>query len=426
MPSTHAELAPQPRDCPADLAAGTRCLGGQDSAGAFYLIALPKDWAGVLVLHAHGGPELGPPKAERVVEDLKRWAIMVKAGYAWAGSSFAQGGVAVSAAAADTERLRQIFVAHVAQPKTTILHGQSWGASVAVKAAEKYAAPDSIAPAYDGVLLSNGVLGGGTRSYDFRLDLRVVYQYLCANHPRPDEAQYPLWMGLPEAASLTRSELAARVESCLGLAIPVPQRTPEQQARLQTILKVIQIPERSLLGHLNWATWHFQDVALKRSGGASPWGNIGARYSGSLDDAALNAGVLRYAADPQAVAKFGQDSDLSGRIGLPVLAVHGIHDPIAFVELESQFRATVAAAGQSGRLVQTFSDDGEHSYLSDPVYPALMAELLVWVKQGDKPSPASVAQRCKMMESRFGPGCRLLPTYQAAELESRVAPRQRP
>jgi hypothetical protein len=109
-----------------------------------------------------------------------------------------------------------------------------------------------------------------------------------------------------------------------------------------------------------------------------------------------------------------------------VLAVHGIHDPIAFVELESQFRATVAAAGQAGRLVQTFSDDGEHSYLSDPVYPALMAELLVWAKQGEKPSPASVAQRCKMMESRFGPGCRLLPTYQAAELESRVAPRQRP
>ena len=424
-PHPTAEAAPQPRECPVELPADTRCLGGRDSAGAFYMMASPKDWAGVLVLHAHGGPELGAPSPKRPVDDLKRWAIMVRAGYAWAGSGFAQGGVAVSAAAADTERLRQIFVAHVAKPKTTVLHGQSWGAGVAAKAAEMYAAPGSLAPSYDGILLSNGVLGGGTRSYDFRLDLRVVYQYLCANHPRPDEAQYPLWMGLPDGATLTRADLAARAESCLGLAAPAPKRTPEQQARLKTIVDVIRIPERSVLGHLNWATWHFQDVALRRSGGRSPWGNIGVRYSGSSDDAALNTGVLRYAADPQAVAKFGRDSDPNGRVGVPMLGVHGIHDPIAFVELTSQFRSTVAAAGQSERLVQTFSDDAEHSYLSDPVYPALMAELLAWVQRGEKPSPAAVAQRCKAMEARFGSGCRLQPNYQPAELETRVVPRQR-
>ncbi|MDC8772336.1 hypothetical protein [Roseateles albus] len=426
LPPPLAEAAPQVRECPDGLAAGTRCLGGQDSAGAFYLIAIPKDWGGVLVLHAHGGPELGPPKAERAAEDLKRWAIMVKAGYAWAGSTFAQGGVAVSAAAADTERLRQIFVTHIAQPTTTILHGQSWGAGVALKAAERYAAPGQPRPAYDGVLLSNGVLGGGTRSYDFRLDLRVIYQYLCGNHPRPDEAQYPLWMGLPAGATLTRADLAARADSCLGLATPVPKRTPEQQARLHTVLNVLQIPDRSVQGHLNWATWHFQDVVQKRTGGLSPWGNIGAHYSGSIDDAALNAGVQRYAADARAVTQFGLDSDPSGRVGVPMLSVHGVHDATAFVELESQLRRTVVAAGQGDRLVQTFSDDGEHSYLSDPVYPALMAELLGWAGRGEKPSPASVARRCQAMEARFGPGCRLLPNYQAAELESRVAPRQRP
>ncbi|MBT9495654.1 MAG: hypothetical protein IV107_25570 [Paucibacter sp.] len=425
-PPSMAEAAPQPRDCPANLPAGTRCLGGQDSAGAFYLIALPKDWAGVLVLHAHGGPELGAPKPERVAEDLKRWSIMVKAGYAWAGSSFAQGGVAVRAAANDTERLRTIFVAHVAKPKKTILHGQSWGAGVAAKAAELYAAPGATAPAYDGLLLSNGVLGGGTRSYDFRLDLRVVYQYLCNNHPRPDEPQYPLWMGLPQAAQLTRSDLAARADACFGLATPHAKRTPEQRARLQTLLDVIRIPERSVLGHLNWATWHFQGVVFKRSGGASPWGNIGARYSGSADDSALNAGVLRYAADPEALRRFGQDSDLNGRIAVPILTVHGIDDAIAFVELEAQFRSTVAAAGQSERLVQSFSDDAEHSYLSDPVYPALLAELLAWVEQGEKPSAATVLARCKVMEARFGPGCRLRPDYQPADLATRVAPRQRP
>src|SRR5205085_11686074 len=105
--------APQAGACPAELPTGTRCLHGRDSAGAFYLIAVPPQWNGTLVLHAHGGPTLGAPTLERTAEYLKRWAIVPKAGYARAGSSFRQGGVAVRAAAEDTERLRRIFLQHV-------------------------------------------------------------------------------------------------------------------------------------------------------------------------------------------------------------------------------------------------------------------------------------------------------------------------
>jgi len=117
--------------------------------------------------------------------------------------------VAVRAAAEDTERLRQLFVAHVGAPRRTLLHGQSWGASVAAQAAEMFGhtAPGA-RPVYDAVLLTSGVLAGGTRAYDMRLDLRVVYQHLCGNHPRPDEAAYPLWMGLPAGATLTREQLS--------------------------------------------------------------------------------------------------------------------------------------------------------------------------------------------------------------------------
>ena len=107
-PAPHA--APQAMACPTGLPAATSCLSGTDSEGAHYVIAVPAVWSGVLVLHAHGGPELGAPKLERSVEDLKRWSVMVKAGHAWAGSTFRQGGVAVRAAAEDTERLRRIFV----------------------------------------------------------------------------------------------------------------------------------------------------------------------------------------------------------------------------------------------------------------------------------------------------------------------------
>jgi alpha-beta hydrolase superfamily lysophospholipase len=417
-----AEAAPQPTDCPADVPSDARCLAGQDSAGAFYLVAIPRDWNGVLVLHAHGGPALGAPTAKRVADDLTRWAITVKAGYAWAGSSFAQGGVAVRAAATDTERLRRIVVQHVAQPRRTVLHGQSWGASVAAKGAELFTAGKP----YDAVLLSSGVLGGGTRSYDFRLDLRVLYQQLCHNHPRPDEAAYPLWQGLPADATMKQADLAKRSQACLGLGLPAAQRTPEQAAKLKTLLDVLKLPESSLQGHLNWATFHFRDIAQHRTGGRNVFGNLGANYQGSADDAALNAAVQRYAADPQAVARFGADTDPNGHIPVPVLTVHAIEDPTAFVELEHQFQRTMQAAGTADHLVQTFADFDTHSYLSDPVYPALLEALLRWVDAGEKPTPRAIAQRCDSLESRYGAACRFLPDYRPASLDTRITPRQRP
>jgi hypothetical protein len=416
------EAAPQAAACPKGVPAGGRCLRGVDSAGAPYLIVMPERWSGVLVVHAHGGPALGEPKPERADEDIERWAVTVKAGHAWAGSVFRQGGVAVRSAAEDTERVRRIFVDHVAQPKRTLLHGQSWGASVAAKAAEMYAADAAKSP-YDAVLLSSGVLAGGTRSYDFRLDLRVVYQYLCANHPKADEPQYPLWMGLPADSKLTRAELARRADECLGLRKPAAERSAEQARKLKTIVDVIRIPESSVLAHLNWATWHFQDIVRNRTGGRNPFDNERVRYSGSDNDAELNARVLRYRADPQAVAVFGADADLTGRIGVPVLTVHGINDPTAFVELQSKFRQTMEQGAGTKKLVQTYVDSREHSYLGEPIYPTLFDALLQWVERGDKPTPEGIASNCKGYEARFGAGCAFLPAYQPGPLDARVAPR---
>ena len=125
-PVTSIETAPKSTACPAEIPAGISCWAGQDSKGAYYLIAKPAQWNGTLVLHAHGGPDLAAPTADRAAEDLVRWSIMVRAGYAWAGSTYRQGGVEVRAAAEDTERLRGIFRQHVAKPQRTILHGQSW------------------------------------------------------------------------------------------------------------------------------------------------------------------------------------------------------------------------------------------------------------------------------------------------------------
>ncbi len=420
------EAAPQAATCPRDVPSAARCLAGVDVHGAHYLIAIPAEWSGYLVLHAHGGPSLGGPTARRTEEDLARWAIMVKAGHAWAGSSFRQGGVEVRAAAEDTERLRRIFRTHVAIPKRTILHGQSWGANVAAKAAEMFGAVGGGRQPYDAVLLTSGVLAGGTRSYDFRTDLRAVYQYLCNNHPRPSEAPYPLNIGLPAGAKMSQADLAGRVNECLGLDKPAAQRSLEQQTRVQTIERVIKLPASSIQGHMNWATFHFQDVVEKRTAGASPFGNTGVRYVGSADDAALNAGVARHRADPVALQRLADDTDLIGEVAVPVLTTKWIGDPTAFVELDAHYKDVMQRGGSADRLVQTYTGKGTHSYISDATYPTLVAALLQWVEHGSKPTPASIAAACPAFEARYGAGCSFEPMYVPQPLDSRIAPRDRP
>lgn len=424
--SAKDETPPHITACPAGVPATVTCYGGQDSQGAYYMIAKPANWSGILVMHAHGGPDLGAPSMERAQEDLTRWSIMPRAGYAWAGSTYRQGGVEVRAAAEDTERLRGIFREHVGKPTRTILHGQSWGAGVAAKGAEMFTRETVGERPYDGVLLTSGVLAGGTRSYDFRTDIRVVYQYLCQNHPRPNEPQYALNLGLPAGVTMSNAAIAARVNECLALDKPAAQRSAEQKLKIDTLVKVIKIPESAIQSHINWGTRHFQDISANRTGGASPFGNVGAVYTGSTDDAALNAGVLRYSADPAAYAKFAQDTDPTGKIPVPVVSTKWISDPTAFVELDAYFLQVMTRGGSADRLVQTFTTTGTHSYISDPTYPTLMNALLQWVEQGRKPTAASIASACAGQEAQFGAGCAFATDYYPQALETRVSARTRP
>jgi pimeloyl-ACP methyl ester carboxylesterase len=411
------------RDCPDYLPAATRCLAGQDANGAYYWIAIPKAWNGSLVVHTHGGPRLKAPKPDDALEDLERFSVTVKEGFAWAGSNYRRAGYGVRGAAEDSDNLRKIFWDQFGRPTRTILHGQSWGGNVAAKTAELYGRGTNGKPIYDGVILTNAVLGGGTGSYDFRADLRAVYQYYCQNHPRPDEPAYPLWQGQPVGSPLTNKQLDERLEACTGVNLPKAQRTPAQQRNLDNILAVIHIPERTLDSHLGWATFTFADIVNKRLDGHNPFSNVGVVYSGSDDDAALNRGVARFAADPEGVRKLAYDADLGGKLTVPTLTMHAIDDPTVFVELEQVFHDRVAKTGTGDLLVQSFTDEHEHSKLATPEYAALLRAMSAWIERGEKPSPASLAISCQRAVATYGEACHFQVGYTPRPLAERSYPR---
>ena len=88
-PAAATEAAPTRSACPTvdsmgaplavDVPTNTTCYTGTNSKGSAYIIAVPPNWNGRLLLHAHGGPDLNP-NPDRAAEVLDRWDIMVRAG----------------------------------------------------------------------------------------------------------------------------------------------------------------------------------------------------------------------------------------------------------------------------------------------------------------------------------------------------------
>jgi hypothetical protein len=122
-------------------------------------------------------------------------------------------------------------------------------------------------------------------------------------------------------------------------------------------------------------------------------------------------------------AGFVADVDHAGRFAVPVLTTHGVGDSTVFVEGQDTLRQRMQAAGNGHRLVQTFVDSREHSYLGDAIYPPLFESLLRWVEQGEKPTPAGIAQRCRDLKPAQVAECRFLPDFTPRPLASRIPPR---
>lgn len=396
--------------CPKVVADIATCYGAKEPTGAYLLAAMPKNWNGDLVVFAHGGPSLAPPTANDSQGALNN-AVEVKMGYAWIASSYRREGYGVRMAAEDTDNARKFFLAHFPKPKRVILRGTSYGGLVGAKLLETYAKNPDGTLNYDGAVFLSGAVAGANLNYSFRADLRAIYQYYCKNLPRPDEASYPLWNGIPAQSTMTQMELQARVDECTGIGKPAAARSEVQKQNLANILNSARIPERILMIHLRYATFMFRDLMQNTTHGGNAFSNMGVVYKGSTDDAALNKGVARFAADPAAVAVVKADGEPTGALAVPVIAVHSMNDPQVAVESEREYADRVKSAGKSNLLVQAYTDEDQHAAQSPPEVAGAMNALVQWLDKGTKPTPQSIADACGKMHERYDGPCRFHPDY---------------
>lgn len=151
---------------------------------------------------------LAPP-GKLTAADLSPLApLLLQFGFAVAPSSFRPnavglGGWAVADGTEDTENLRQQFILFFGQPDLTIVVGASEGGLITAEIAERFGKDEDGNLNYHGALPLCGPLAGGIENWWGGFDLRVVYQYYCQNLPRPNEPQYPLFLGLAPNNTIT-------------------------------------------------------------------------------------------------------------------------------------------------------------------------------------------------------------------------------
>ena len=142
-----------------------------DIEGAPFVIRVPENWNGTLLVYAHGyggdpviEPDAAPPSLEGSTESL-----LLSTGYALAASGFRSAGWNVEEGIKDTQRLVLYFKENIAHPDRVILYGISMGTAVVLKSMERYQG------LYDGAVPICSVAMGASRNADFKLDFTVSY-----------------------------------------------------------------------------------------------------------------------------------------------------------------------------------------------------------------------------------------------------------
>jgi hypothetical protein len=415
--------------CPPGVPPGTNCVAGVDAHGAFFLIGVPANYNGRLVLWNHGYT-LAPP-APLAAGDLGVGLLALSQGFAAAASSFRPDAIGLSGwqvrdAAADTENLRQRFVQLVGRPHKTYIVGASEGGLITAETIERFARDEEGRLNYDGALPMCGPVAGGDANWCGGFDLRAVYQYYCQNLPRANELQYPLYFGLAPNNTLTAQNVAARVNECTGVLQPAATRTAQQARNLANILGVEKIPESFLITDIEFATFGLQEVTLVRTNGLSPVTNAGVKYRGSDDDAALNAGVFRAGFNPSAIAWLNGAYNPTGDVEIPTITMHTIGDGLVIVENEHEYREEFAEEHDQRKLFQIYTNAGGHCQFSNSELAAAFEALVNWVEKKERPTKEGVIAACAQFQTIFGDTCNINPTFRPGEFEARIPARHAP
>jgi hypothetical protein len=381
-----------------------------EKLGAFFQITVPDNWNGDLVINNHGF-EFGTPTPNPSLGGLA--PLMLAEGYAVAASSYSQCCWTLFTTQLDLNHLIGVFEDNFGPPNNVILHGGSLGGIVTAQGIEKLGV--NVVGAYPVC----GALSG-SRSWDGAIDLRLVYDAVCAGvagAALPGGATGLPSPGFP-AGGLSITAIALAVNACTGILQPPITRTAAQQARLDQLKSVTQLPESFILTDMVFVTNGLSNLiwAPDKLAGGQGVGNVGVTYN----DPTIDAQIQRVAYDEQARRRLVKYFTPKGDVGATkIVSIHTDGDGLVIVENEEDYADKVPAANLSQAIVN--EDGNTHCGFTNQEAIAGWESLRGWIAGAPQPTPTSIRAACLAIGTPAQ--CRFDPSYVVGEFDARIPPR---
>jgi hypothetical protein len=345
--------------------------------GADYVIEVPENWHGGLVVFAHGiqrGPGPGtvapPPIASHIIAE----------GHAWIASGYRAREYQPHLFIEDLAALRELFLNSVGRPRWTIIYGESMGGHIVVASLE-------LRPGlYEGGLAECGLVDGIS-----------IVDYLLAYTAAAELISGAPLLDSPDQQTFART-LNERVVPALGM----PGSYTARGRQFDSVVKYLMggdhagndLPmrrqglERRYLMNM---TYREPDVEKESRPGARAGSTTHIRYridpGLGLSEAELNARVRRLspAKDARSPSANPVYAERTGRLTVPLITLHETGDAWVPLSLEQSYRRRTIAAGTAHWLVQRMLRSPSHCGTDGETREQAFDDLVAWIERGVRP-----------------------------------------
>ncbi len=350
--------------------------------GADYLIAVPENWQGGLVVFAHGiqrGPGPGavtaPPIAGHILAE----------GHAWIASGYRAREYQPHLFIEDLVALRELFLKDIGQPRWTIIYGQSMGGHIAVASLE-------LRPGlYQGGLVECGLVDGISIA-DYLLAYTAAAE-LIAGVPlldAPDKEAFARLLnervvpalGMPGSYTARGRQFDSVVKYLMGA----------DQAGNDLPLRLQGLQRRYLLNMIHRPP----DLEKEPNPGVRAASTLHIRYridpGLGLTEDELNARVrrVRPAKDARSPTVNPVYAERTGRLTVPLITLHETGDAWVPLSLEQSYRRRTIAAGTGHLLVQRVMRAPSHCAFDGETRERAFDDLVAWIERGVRPQGEDV------------------------------------
>jgi pimeloyl-ACP methyl ester carboxylesterase len=361
----------QHTDAAFDALPSARALFGKYEGG-LYRIEIPEKWNRELVLFAHGFvATAGPTGSTLRVGNHRFREHLVKEGFAWAASSYRCNGYVPGQGLVDTMALSDRFKQSNDNraPQRTYLTGESMGGHVTLLGMQEFPT------AFDGGL---AMCPAGPELFDYYAAMSAAAEVVTGIQFHGDTLQQDAMkmaelLGKPPDYTEKGRQLAS-----IQLQVSGGPRPFAADGLASRFLANMATSAAALAGSTTPSNRAVDTAHIKYSIGDG----LG------LTAEAINSRARRKTGDPEVRSANGPYEEIvpfDGRIGRPLITMHGTGDLYVPIFLEQTLKRAVAAAGNDRLLVQRVYRIGAHCQFSEREMTSAFDDLIKWVREGKRP-----------------------------------------